>query len=169
MIRVNYKTIDLCTSLHCTVMGRYMVLILHLAATSCFAYDATREKNQIGQDVVDGSVTQVQDTCIFSNDRQFLRRVAYAETSFGSGKEVDKLGGIWQMTPSYYNETLQSKYAPTWQQIDSQLKVNYTAFSYIDGDFTVPLNDALATRFYLSTTNAAIPWTIEDQADYYVK
>lgn len=145
-----------------------IVLMIILLVASTYAYDATRTKGANGQDVVDASVTEVQDTCIFSNDRQFMRRLAYVETKFGTIPYA-KSDGIWQLNQSYFNVTLQSKYQSTWQKINNQLNVNYTSFNYANGDMSVPLYNAIATRFYFSITSDPVPWTIADQANYYVK
>lgn len=150
------------------MLGSVLLASLFIVYRSAEAYDATLIANQTGEDVVDASISRVQDTCIFTNDLQFMRRVAYVETTFGNDKETNK-GGIWQLTEAEFNQTLQTKYSSYWDKINSMLGMNYTELNYKNGDLFVPLYDAVSTRLYLNTTNDVIPWTVEEQANFWVK
>ncbi|KAH7701585.1 Vitrin, partial [Aphelenchoides avenae] len=60
----------------------------HIVLTLCFlsvtlAKDRTTERRANGTDVVLASIQRLQDTCIFANDFQFLRRIAWHESQDG--------------------------------------------------------------------------------------
>jgi hypothetical protein len=53
------------------------------------ASDQTTQSRAIGNDVVTACVRRIQNTCIFPNDHQFMRRVAYVESKFGRDLTYD--------------------------------------------------------------------------------
>lgn len=66
------------------MMIRYMHTTLILFILSVvIARDRTTERRASGTDVVLASISKLQDTCIFANDFQFLRRIAWHETQDG--------------------------------------------------------------------------------------
>lgn len=62
--------------------------VLLLAAVTCLlpialARDRTTERGATGTDVVYASISRLQASCIFPNDYQFLRRLAWVESGDG--------------------------------------------------------------------------------------
>ena len=50
--------------------------------------------------VVDATVSRIQQTCIFGDDKRFLRRLAYVETLDGTDTAAfngGRNGGIWKI------------------------------------------------------------------------
>ena len=71
---------------------------------SCLAVDQTVEEKAVGADVVQAAVDLVQGSCIFSDDKLLLRRLAYVATTDGEDAHTfqrngeDYYGGIWQVS-----------------------------------------------------------------------
>jgi receptor-type tyrosine-protein phosphatase Q len=129
-------------------------------------------KGAHGKAVVDKVVKLIQGTCVFKNDKQFLRRVAWVESKFGDDPNTFRMNnGIWQVDEIAFKETL----VPTstrnqWiQELNqSSLHINYRSINWNQGDLKIPLLGGLASRFYMAATiPEEIPWTIEAQAQYW--
>ncbi|PVD27455.1 hypothetical protein C0Q70_12615 [Pomacea canaliculata] len=87
-----------------------LLLTLHATPGGAQGVDKTREANQGGADVVDAVVDVIRSNCIFSEDRLFLRRLAYVESRDGSPLihtyRPGYDGGIWQVDEDKFNATL---------------------------------------------------------------
>lgn len=62
--------------------------------------DKTRTPGEKGSDVVEAVVNLIKNSCIFPNDRMYLRRLAYVETADGLSLNTYRpgyYGGIWQV------------------------------------------------------------------------
>ena len=103
------------------------------------------------------------------DDNHFLKRVAYVMSEFG--KNMKNNGGIWQVTPTAFEDTMDTrahkrlpgKYQQIWEAYDIDWKnVRYK-------DLDKPFYSALAARLYLSNYPEYIPpaHQIQDQAHYW--
>ena len=62
--------------------------------------DATLQPEAKGHNVVETVVNRIEYNCMFDDDRMFLRRLAYVETSDGMLHDTypdDYHGGIWKV------------------------------------------------------------------------
>ncbi|XP_025099986.1 uncharacterized protein LOC112567508 [Pomacea canaliculata] len=126
-----------------------LLLTLHATPGGAQGVDKTREANQGGADVVDAVVDVIRSNCIFSEDRLFLRRLAYVESRDGSPLihtyRPGYDGGIWQTTP--FNIEWRSV---TWS------------------DLRKPLYSGLAATFYLlqklGSSASTMPSDIQSQS-----
>ena len=103
------------------------------------------------------------------DDNQFLKRIAYVMSEFG--KNMKTKGGIWQVTPTAFEDTMDTrahKLLPgKYQRIWKAFKIDWKSVSYKDLD--KPFYSALAARLYLSNYPEYIPpaHRIADQAEYW--
>ena len=63
--------------------------------------DLTRVERSSGPEVVEAVVNIIRESCLFADDKRFLRRLAYVES--GDGREPNAYrpgyyGGIWQVS-----------------------------------------------------------------------
>jgi hypothetical protein len=75
-------------------------LALLLVSVSLVAgQDLTQTANVNGPDVVEAVVNLIRESCIFADDKRFLRRLAYVESHDGTDPKTFRsgyYGGIWQ-------------------------------------------------------------------------
>lgn len=146
-------------------MARYLVsfAVLQLAALLCCAVfqrvDRTLEEGATGEDVVTATVNKIAQSEIFQNDFQFLKRMAYVETSFTELGE----GGIWAINAetirivSGYLLRVQSG-KELEKKIENAFDFNWTeeilidevSRSYNHQKMNVPLYSALAVMIHIS-------------------
>lgn len=82
-----------------TLLSLVFVAVLCLTAVSA-ATDTTRQPNSYGTAVVEAVVNIIRQSCLFADDRRFLRRLAYVESQDGTGANTFRTGyygGIWQV------------------------------------------------------------------------
>ncbi|KAK7105718.1 uncharacterized protein [Littorina saxatilis] len=138
--------------------------------TSCSGQtvDATRQPGTSGSDVVNSVVDIIKANCIFSEDRQFLRRLAYVESLDGTDTDTYKAGyngGIWKVNEDKFNATTPcaSVIRPTCDLIRQNFNIDWTKVTWVD--LRKPLYSGLAAVLYLiqRTNNASVPATIPAQ------
>ena len=62
--------------------------------------DETRQPGSAGRAVVDAVIELIEASCIFPDDKSFMRRLAYVESTDGTDEKTfrdDYDGGIWQV------------------------------------------------------------------------
>lgn len=78
----------------------YQIVLLFLFVKSVKTADKTLVPNAFGADVVEAVVNIVRESCLFADDRRFLRRLAYVESQDGTAPNTFRngyYGGIWQV------------------------------------------------------------------------
>lgn len=81
---------------------RTLVLFFSVTVLGIFGQftDKTRTPGEKGSAVVDAVVDLIKNSCIFPNDRMYLRRLAFVETQDGLSLNTYRPGyngGIWQV------------------------------------------------------------------------
>lgn len=128
-----------------------------------------------GSAVVEATVSRIQQSCIFGDDRRFLRRLAYVETLDGTDATFNggNSGGIWKISTSAFTTlTAQSgsvlnSYLP---KIQAEFGINTNTVTY--SDLNKPLYSALAAALYTVYVIAAspvrdLPRSINNQANFW--
>ena len=80
-------------------MLRWLIVALFFTL-SLAQTDQTVEENATGGYVVDAVVDKIQKSCIFSNDKMLLKRIAFIESNNGLNDKTFRsgyYGGIWQV------------------------------------------------------------------------
>ena len=135
----------------------------------CVAVDDTLTEGASGSAVVRAVIGRIEDTNIFPNDNQLLRRIAYVESKDGTDSNTYRsgyYGGIWQVDEVGFEDTqdttshfglatkldkIQEKFGIDWRKVRWQ-------------DLRKPLYSGLAARLFLSNIAAAIPFASDLQA-----
>ncbi|KAH7716261.1 Fibropellin-3 [Aphelenchoides avenae] len=155
-----------------TSSAHIVIALSFLSAT--LAKDRTTERKANGTDVVLASIQRLQDTCIFANDFQFLRRIAWHESQDGiefNRKSFDLSSGIWG-TDDYILQTVQNSQdedlAIALGQLDSQFNITIDQYKWSSGDLEVPMNSVAVSRAKLFLANkTAPPMTLKEQAEFW--
>lgn len=147
------------------------IVLLAIAGVSDGRTDQTRTPGAVGQDVIQASIKSLQDACVFSSDRQFMRRLAWVESQFGNDPNtfVNRVDGIWHLSQSDFNATV--NYDKTIERnIFNNLGVNYSSLGFAKGSMMIPLYNAISTRYALAVKEkryGRIPFPVNYQAPFW--
>jgi len=64
------------------------------------SFDQTRQSGSAGAAVVDAVIGLIEASCIFPDDKLFMRRLAYVESGDGTDEKTFRAGydgGVWQV------------------------------------------------------------------------
>lgn len=104
ILQVGYPSLDNQT-LGYTMSGVLWVLTLGALVASCWAVDQTRQPGALGASVVESVVSLIRESCLFADDKRFLRRLAYVQSRDGTDPKTygrsNYHGGIWQVGPNW--------------------------------------------------------------------
>ena len=129
----------------------FILIIVHLSLShfdlSTGSSDKTLIPREKGESVVSTTIQKIRDSCILGNDYQFLKKVAYLESSYGhslAGKWRNAgKAGIWNISSDKFS-TFASKLGRNVKQeinthfaIDLDLMVSSARYN-----FTIPLYGA---------------------------
>jgi len=82
------------------MLKSWLVLGLLFVVVVDGSVDRTCQSGAAGSDVVDAVISLMEASCVFPEHRQFLRRLAYVESSDGNADNTYRAGydgGIWQV------------------------------------------------------------------------
>ncbi|XP_053381097.1 uncharacterized protein LOC128549055 [Mercenaria mercenaria] len=137
------------------------------------AVDSTWQPKATGADVVEAVVNIIQESCLFAEDRRFLRRLAYVESQDGSSPNTFRpgyYGGIWQVDHSAFSETqnnsaLQSQYSI----IQNVFGINWDKVSW--SDLHKPLYSGIAAALFtiLKSGYSGLSWKEEEQGHFWAR
>ena len=85
----------------------HQVFAICLLVGAALSADMTRVPNSNGADVVEAVVNIIRESCLFADDKRFLRRLAYVESEDGMSPNTYRQGyhgGIWQV--NYFSNTV---------------------------------------------------------------
>ncbi len=122
-----------------------------------------------GAVVVHAVVDTIQDSGIFSEDNNLLRRIAYVATQDGETKfKTRGRYGIWQVPLSAFRET-RSNVNIQAQRDEILATFGMNWLQVMPSDLSTPLYGGLAARLFLATFPEPIPQQgdIEAQAMYW--
>ncbi|KAL4221525.1 hypothetical protein ACF0H5_019782 [Mactra antiquata] len=146
-------------------------LALAYLATTGDALDLTRSPNAYGASVVEAVVNMIRETCLFADDRRFLRRLAYVESSDGNSPLTYRTGfdgGIWQIDRS---ELLATKNEPQlnteYQIIQDKFGIDWSTVTW--SDLRKPLYSGIAAALYTKKElmGSPISWKTEEQGTFW--
>lgn len=148
-----------------------MITTLAVVVTSCRSdVDVTRQPDVKGTDVVNAVVDLIKAKCVFPEDRLFLRRLAFVESTDGNDPDTYRQGydgGIWKVSQSMLSATTScpTVIRNTCQTIQDELNIDWTAVTW--ADLRKPLYSGLAAALYLMTrlgsSTPDVPATLEGQ------
>ena len=156
----------------CLVLPVFCILLQSFASGQ---FDRTREPEAAGIDVVFASVSRIQESELFPDNKRFLRRLAYVESRDGVDINTFRdgyFGGIWQVDEAIFNVTRDTATHTRLEDLYSEILpvfgVDWALTSW--DDLLKPLFSALAVSLYLTTINEAIPaiGDLEGQGQYWL-
>ena len=149
-------------------------LVLVAAAVSFAAGNAVPfQANANGSAVVLEAIGSLQQSGVFGNDNEILRRIAYVETRDGTQADEANGGGIWVVSESRFLQTQNLKanvrLPAKLRQIKSAFNIDWLQVRW--RDLCEPLYSAIAARLVLYLAPRAIPPAsdLEAQARFWVQ
>ena len=143
-----------------TVTALFLLCISSLTAGQ--SVDQTRVEGSSGALVVNAAIAQVELSGVFSDDRSFLRRIAYVESRDGTRSDTyppGYYGGIWKVDLVAFQSTQNNVSYPDLvalhKKIQEHFCIDWTAVQWID--LRKPLFSAFAARLFLSIITQPIP------------
>ncbi|KAH3785095.1 uncharacterized protein LOC127840958 isoform X2 [Dreissena polymorpha] len=135
------------------------------------ATDLTRQPNAYGPEVVEAVVNIIRESCLFADDRRFLRRLAYVESQDGTAPRTfqsGNYGGIWQVDEREFNETLhQPSLANKYQIIRNVMGIDWPSVTW--QELRKPLYSGIAAALFtiLKTGSTGVSWKSEEQGIFW--
>ena len=156
------------------------VLFAVLSAQCVYAQfdDIILQEGSNGSAVVLLTIARLQQSGIFADDNELLRRIAYVETRDGTAENTYRQGyngGIWAVDENIFNDTQNINIYPRlrakFDQIRRQFNVDWCSVRW--SDLRKPLYSAIAARLALYNFPRTIPKASDESAqaqlwaDYY--
>ena len=149
---------------------RFLTYTLFCACFAfCAALDDTLREGASGSAVVRAVIGRIEDTNIFPNDNQLLRRIACVESKDGTDNRTYRSGyhgGIWQVDEVGFKDTQDNVSHPRLDakldKIQEKLGIDWRTVHW--QDLRKPLYSGLAARLFLSNIPSAIPVASDLQA-----
>ena len=152
--------------------------ILSAQCTVAQSEDIILQEGSNGSAIVLLTIARLQQSGIFADDNELLRRIAYVETRDGTAENTYRQGyngGIWAVDENIFNDTQNINIYPRlrakFDQIRRQFNVDWCSVRW--SDLRKPLYSAIAARLALYNLPRTIPnageVTTQAQlwADYY--
>ena len=166
----NYQQESLSNSLSSVEKPSHRIKVAPIADGASLAEEDIFTPHKSGHQIVEMCVQKLKSPLFnVPDDNEFMKRVAYVMSEFG--KNMIKNGGIWQVTPTVFEDTMDTsahKRLPRkYQQIWKAFNIDWKSVKYKDLD--KPFYSALAARLYLSNYPEYIPPShrVQDQAEYW--
>jgi len=144
---------------------------------STAANDDTLKAKVHGPAVVETICTRLEASCVFPDDKLFLRRLAFVESNDGMKKDTFRdgyYGGIWQVDEDKFEKTQSTISTVVLQPYIHNIKTSFGIdWATVEWkDLTRPLYSALAARLYVQYRLAAarldeIPRDVDEQAKFW--
>ena len=140
------------------------VLFAVLSAQCVYAHfdDIILQEGSNGSAVVLLTIARLQQSGIFADDNELLRRIAYVETRDGTAENTYRQGyngGIWAVDENIFNDTQNINIYPRlrakFDQIRRQFNVDWCSVRW--SDLRKPLYSAIAARLALYNFPRTIP------------
>ena len=156
--------------LHCVSA----VLLFGIWLVETQRQDSTRVPESSGSAVVQATVALIQNSGIFPDDHQLLRRIAWVESKDGTDSGTYRQGyhgGIWQVDVIGFRDTQNTTAHPgfdaKFREIQQEFGIDWPSVQW--EDLRKPLYSGLATRLFLSNVVESIPFAsdVAGQASYW--
>ncbi|XP_062597477.1 uncharacterized protein LOC134258895 [Saccostrea cucullata] len=148
------------------VLGSLCILA---AIAGCLGIDLTLQPGGFGSGVVESVVSRIRESCLFADDKRFLRRLAYVQSRDGTDPKTygrsNYHGGIWQVDESKFRQTQTSSSLQAQRNIIlNKFGIDWSNVAW--QDLRKPLYSGIAAALY-TILHGGVSWRIEDQANTY--
>ncbi|XP_046559886.1 uncharacterized protein LOC124268909 [Haliotis rubra] len=154
-----------------TMLYLLLFVLLPVTLASNGGADLTLTAGTGGSVVVNAAVDRIRSNCILGDDRLFLRRLAYVETTDGEDPDTYRPGydgGLWQIDEDKFLETTScaSSISAECASIQSAFKIDWRSTSW--ADLRKPLYSGLAAALYIKKYNSrSLPGDVTSQATFW--
>ncbi|XP_069121966.1 uncharacterized protein [Argopecten irradians] len=146
----------------------YVCLVCSSVILGALGVDRTLQAGGNGADVVEAVVSRIRESCLFADDKGFLRRLAYVQSYDGTDPKTYRPGydgGIWQLSLPKFLETKSSnRLLPEYSIIAQKFNIDWGAVDW--ADLRKPLYSGIAAALY-TKLHGSLGWRIEDQGQFY--
>ena len=134
--------------------------------------DLTLDMYEKGRDVVNAVKHKMDLSGIFPEDDRFLARVAWVESGFGTHNDTyipNFQGGIWKVNLAKLTQTQSTVQFPHLIPLHDQIETTFhiSWMTVVMADLERPMYSGLAAALYLTTLAPSIPFTVNEQAQYW--
>ncbi|OWF46122.1 uncharacterized protein LOC110456139 [Mizuhopecten yessoensis] len=130
--------------------------------------DQTLQPGGNGANVVEAVVSRIRESCLFADDKGFLRRLAYVQSYDGTDPKTYRPGydgGIWQLSISKFLETKYNNHLlEEYNLIADKFNIDWGQVQW--GDLRKPLYSGIAAALF-TKIHGGVGWRIEDQAQFF--
>ena len=148
------------------------VLLFGIWLVEARRQDSTRIAESSGSAVVQATDALIQNSKIFPDDHQLLRRIAWVESKDGTDAGTYRQGyhgGIWQVDMIGFQDTQDTASHPglvaKFREIQQKFGIDWPSVQW--EDLRKPLYSGLAARLFLSNREEPIPNDVAGQASYW--
>ena len=123
--------------------------------------DKTWEDRASGQTVCEAVIRAIRRSQIFTDDYDFLPRIAFIESNFGEKAYTFRdnyFGGIWQLNEEEFLYTQDDKWSAFHTKILNSFKIDWKIVQWVD--LLKPMYSGLGARLYLQTITNSLPQTM---------
>ena len=144
------------------VAGAVLFAVLSAQCVHAQFDDIILQEGSNGSAVVLLTIARLQQSGIFADDNELLRRIAYVETRDGTAENTYRQGyngGIWAVDENIFNDTQNINIYPRlrakFDQIRRQFNIDWCSVRW--SDLRKPLYSAIAGRLALYNFPRTIP------------
>ncbi|XP_076803308.1 uncharacterized protein LOC143447209 isoform X1 [Clavelina lepadiformis] len=136
------------------------------------AVDLTLSPGSVGKEVVEACILKLDSLSIFSNDFEFMKRIAFVETKFGTNfTSKDITRGIWQMSIPMLSELQAEASSAILVSLVTTISqtLGPSLVDFNNMDMTIPFHSVIALRLYIELIQnaSAVPGLRQDQHDWW--
>ena len=136
-----------------------VIVVLFTVASSVAQSNILYQVNATGSAVVLQAIGRLQQSGVFGNDNELLRRIAYVEARDGTLTNASTDGGIWAVRESKFLQTqdleANIQLPAILTQIQNIFGIDWMSVQW--RDLRMPLYSMIAARLVLYLTPQAIP------------
>ncbi|XP_060084208.1 uncharacterized protein LOC132563468 [Ylistrum balloti] len=133
-----------------------------------FGLDQTTQPGGNGAHVVEAVVSRIRESCLYADDKGFLRRLAYVQSYDGTDPKTYRPGfdgGIWQLSLAKFLETKYSnQLLKEYDLLAEKFNIDWGAVNWVD--LRKPLYSGIAAALY-TKIHGGVGWRVEDQAQFF--
>lgn len=153
----------------------WSILALVACITCAAAQNITYQEGAAGSEATLLSIGSIQQSGVFGDDNELLRRIAYTETRDGTLSDTYRAGyhgGIWAVDEDKFlrtkNTAQYTRLPAKFQQIQFHFGINWSSVQW--RELRKPLYSALAARLVIYIAPVSIPSTddLPAQAQFWV-
>ncbi|XP_033732112.1 uncharacterized protein LOC117321712 [Pecten maximus] len=151
------NTIAVCVSIFCAGV-----------IVGTLGLDQTMQPGGNGANVVEAVVSRIRESCLFADDKGFLRRLAYVQSYDGTDPKTYRPGfdgGIWQLSlPKFLETKYNNQLLHEYDMLVQKFNIDWGEVNW--NDLRKPLYSGIAAALF-TKIHGGVGWRIEDQGQFF--